>query len=222
MEVESRDSISLKPAELDELAQLLTSIGSPLGDGHLDHQVESFPLVASATLDGELTGFLFGSLERVGGEPCVLWGMGAARRSRQAGSAVRSMIGEFFRRAAISFPDEDVLVAGRVAHPSAYGLFGVLDDVVPRVGYKPTGEERAWGRRLARRFGCEGRYEDQTFRVRADRAPAPVLDTSTVQGGGRAASAVVAKVDHVRGEALITFGWARAEALSDGLGSFGR
>ena len=39
------------------------------------------------------------------------------------------LVAELYRRAAISFPDEDVLVAGRIAHPAAYSLLGVLDDV---------------------------------------------------------------------------------------------
>ncbi len=55
------------------------------------------------------------------------------------------MVGELYRRAAISFPDEDVLVAGRIAHPAAYGLLQGLVDVVPRPNYSPTGEERRVG-----------------------------------------------------------------------------
>ena len=75
---------------------------------------------------------------------------------------------ELYRRAAISFPDEDVLVAGRLAHPAAYTLFGLLDDVCPRPKYSPNGEERAWGRRLARRFGCDARYDDRTLPAQRD------------------------------------------------------
>jgi hypothetical protein len=39
MNVESRDSVSLKPAELDEFGQLLASNGLPLSDEQLDVQV---------------------------------------------------------------------------------------------------------------------------------------------------------------------------------------
>ena len=92
---------------------------------------------------------------------------------------------ELYRRAAISFPDEDVLVAGRIAHPAAYALFSVLDDVCPRPKYSPNGEERAWGRRLARRFGCDARYDDRTFRLTAHGAPELVLDAAAVKGGGK-------------------------------------
>ena len=157
MDVESRDSVSLKPAELDELGQLVSGVGLPLHDEQLDGHVEQFPLVAVAEFEGEIQGFLFGSLERIGGTPCILWGLGGVKRGKSARQSLDGLVAELYRRAAISFPDEDVLVAGRVAHPSAYALFAVLDDVCPRPKYSPNGEERAWGRRLARRFGCETR-----------------------------------------------------------------
>ena len=222
MQVESRDSVSLKPAELDELGQLLFSVGLSGMDGQLESHVEHFPLIVLAGVEEDTHGFLFGSLERVGGTPCILWGLGAARKGRQAGLAVKGMVGELYRRAAISFPDEDVLVAGRIAHPAAYGLLQGLADVVPRPDYAPTGEERAWGRRLARRFGCDGRYDDRAFRVthkgKGKAAPEAVLDASTVKGGGKAASEVLGVVDPMRGEAVIAFGWATADALANGLG----
>jgi hypothetical protein len=218
MQIESRDSVSLKPAELDELGQLLASVGLSGMDHELEAHVETFPLVVVATEDTGHHAFLFGSLERVGGTPCILWGLGAVRRGRQAGTAVKGLVGELYRRAAISFPDEDVLVAGRIGHASAYSLLGALTDVVPRPDYSPTGEERAWGRRLARRFGCEGRYDDRAFRLAATGSPEAVLDASTVKGGGKAATAVVGSVDVTRGEAVIAFGWATADALANGLG----
>jgi hypothetical protein len=218
MQIESRDSVSLKPAELDELGQLLASVGLSGMDHELEAHVESFPLVVLAAEDAGASAFLFGSLERVGGTPCILWGLGAVRRGRQAGATVKGLVGELYRRAAISFPDEDVLVAGRIGHAAAYSLLGGLIDVVPRPDYSPTGEERAWGRRLARRFGCESRYDDRAFKLAATGNPEAVLDASTVKGGGKAATAVVGSVDVTRGEAMIAFGWATADALVNGLG----
>jgi hypothetical protein len=189
-------------------------------DQELEAHVETFPLVVVAAEDTGSYAFLFGSLERVGGTPCILWGLGAVRRGRQAGAAVKGLVGELYRRAAISFPDEDVLVAGRIGHPAAYSLLGGLIDVVPRPDYSPTGEERAWGRRLARRFGCESRYDDRAFKLAATGSPEAVLDASTVKGGGKAATAVVGSVDVTRGEAVIAFGWATADALANGLGHY--
>lgn len=217
MDVESRDSVSLKPAEMDELGQLASSVGLPLQDEQLDRHVEQFPLVAIAADEGELHGFLFGSLERIGGTPCILWGLGIIRRGRQARPSLDGLVAELYRRAAISFPDEDVLVAGRVAQPSAYSLLTVLTDVCPRPRYTPNGEERAWGRRLARRFGCDSRYDDRSFRLSAHHAPELVFDARTVKAGGKVAAELIGEVDPARGEAVIAYGWAMAEALADGL-----
>jgi hypothetical protein len=219
MHVESRDSVSLKPAELDELGQLLSVIGISLGDSELDQQLEQFPLIVQVSVDGERQGFLFGSLERVGGTPCILWGLGAVRRGRNSNAVMKALVGELYRRAAISFPDEDVLVAGQVGHPAAYGLLQPLADVVPRTGYAPTGEERAWGRRLARRFNCDSRYDDRTFRCGPLGKSAAILDASTVKAGGKSATALLEGVDASQGEALVVFGWALADALADGLSS---
>ncbi|MFN8036616.1 MAG: hypothetical protein U0V73_11830 [Acidimicrobiia bacterium] len=217
MNVESRDSVSLKPAELDELGQIVAAVGLAMSDEALDAQVEHFPLIATGSVDDAMHAFLFGSLERIGGTPCILWGLGASRRGRLAGPVMKALVGELYRRAAISFPDEDVLVAGRIAHPSVYSLLTNLTDVVPRPRYTPTGEERAWGRRLARRFGCDGRYDDRAFRVgKAKGAAEPIIDGSTLKGGGKAVVELLGTPDPKRGEAVIAFGWAVAEALADG------
>jgi hypothetical protein len=217
MAVESRDSISLKPAELDEIGLFLQGVGLLLAEEQLDHHVEQFPLVAILAQDNELFGFLFGSLERIGGTPCILWGLGATKKGRTARSTLESLVGELYRRAAISFPDEDVLVAGRIAHPAAYSLFGVLSDVCPRPKYSPNGEERAWGRRLARRFGCDARYDDRSFKVKKAKVSELVLDSRHVKLGGKAAADLVGTLEPAKGEALIAYGWAMAEQLADGL-----
>jgi len=217
MAVESRDSISLKPVELDEIGQFVHSVGLPVAEEQLDQHVEQFPLVAIASADASLSGFLFGSLERIGGTPCILWGLGAIRKGRTARTTLEGLVGELYRRAAISFPDEDVLVAGRIAHPAAYSLFGALSDVCPRPQYSPNGEERAWGRRLARRFGCDARYDDRSFKVKKAKTSEAVLDSRFVKLGGKAAADLVGTLEPAKGEALIAYGWAMAEQLADGL-----
>src|SRR5438309_9264142 len=142
MDVDIRDSASLKPAELDELSQVLRSAGSPLPETTIDDQVERFSRVTMVMDEDEIHGFLFGSLERIGGTPCVLWGLGATTTTvTEPGPVLAAMTTELYRRAAISFPDEDVLVAGRIAHPALYRLFGDLQEPVPRPGYRASGED---------------------------------------------------------------------------------
>ncbi len=221
MNVESRDSVSLKPAELDEFGQLLLATGLPISDEELDRQVESFPLVVLATPRATSRACMLGSLERIGGTPSILWGMGVAAEGQGRGRRrCRSMTGELTRRAAISFPDEDVLVAARLAQPSCYVLLQSYANVVPRPGYTPNGEDRAWGRRLAKRYGIDGHFDDREFKVAVKgRKPpcVPVLDTSPVKAtGGAKIASLVGKLDAHQGQAMIAFGWAVAEELAAG------
>lgn len=212
---ESRDSNTLKPAELDVLGQVLCAAGIGIPDSELERQVEMFPLVVFATKDEEVQAFLFGSLERVGGTPCVLWGLAAARPSRQTGPSLKGLIVELYRRAAISFPDEDVVVGGRFAHPAGYQLLSPLREVVPRPGYKATGEERAWGRRLAKRFGCDSRFDDKTFIVSCNGSPEPRFDPGASKTTPKPdVVELMAKVNPSRGDAMVAFGWAMTEALT--------
>jgi hypothetical protein len=220
MNVDSRDSVSLKPAELDEFSQLLTGNGLPLTDAQLDLQVEAFPLAIVAMLDSEVQGIMLGSLERIGGTPAILWGLGVARKGKHGPAALKAMTGELSRRAAISFPDEDVLVATRLSQPSCYTLLSNYANLVPRPGYVPNGEDRAWGRRLAKRFGLDPHFDDRGFTVAVkSRKPTcvPVLDASAVKAtGGAKIVSLVGELDATRGKAMIAFGWAVAEELAAG------
>ena len=219
MDVDSRDSDTLKPPELDELNQLLAASDLGIEDVEIDRQVESFPLVVTAkSNDDEIEGFLFGSLERVGGTPCILSGLGCAKPGRSAKKVLAAMVEELHRRAAITFPDEDVLVGGRFSQPSAYTLLDGLSDRVPLPGHKPSGEERAWGRRLAKRFGCEARYDDHTFCVAPDKRREPSIDAVTLNGAmPKVAGRLFDELKPPEGAAVIGFGWALAEALASRL-----
>jgi hypothetical protein len=130
------------------------------------------------------------------------------------------MTGELSRRAAISFPDEDVLVATRLSQPSCYTLLASYANLVPRPGYVPNGEDRAWGRRLAKRFGLEPHFDDRGFTIAVkSRKPTcvPILDASAVKAtGGAKVVSLVGELDATRGKAMIAFGWAVAEELAAG------
>jgi hypothetical protein len=223
MDVDIRDSASLKPAELDELSQVLRKAGSPLPDSTIDDQVERFSRVTMVVAEDEVHGFLFGSLERIGGTPCVLWGLGATSAANgDAAPMLEAMTTELFRRAAISFPDEDVLVAGRIANPGLYRLFGGLQEPVPRPGYRASGEDRAWGRRLAKRFGCDSRYDDRAFLSSGDGTPEPKLDIDLGDDPEPEVQELLAPLDADKGDTMIAFGWAPAESLAAVLAQNGR
>jgi hypothetical protein len=171
--------------------------------------------------EDEIHGFLFGSLERIGGTPCVLWGLGTTV-AEQPRPVLEAMTTELFRRAAISFPDEDVLVAGRIAHPALYQLFGTLQEPCPRPGYRASGEDRAWGRRLAKRFGCDANYDDRAFRSAGSGTPEPKLDVLLGDEPEPEVQELLAPVEADKGDTLIAFGWAPAESLAAVLAKNGR
>jgi hypothetical protein len=123
---------------------------------------------------------------------------------------------DLYRRAVLAFPDEDVLVGTRLARASAFRAFAGLEDVVPRPEHRATGEERAWGRRLAKRFGADGQLDDRSFVIKGDGDAAGLLDFDPLESDGEseALAGLFAAVEGKRRDSLVAFGWAMAEALA--------
>jgi len=105
-----------------------------------------------------------------------LIGLATVDRTSRADTVLRAMMGAKYRRALLAFPDEDVLVGTRLLGAEGFRAFAGLTDVVPGCDHKATGEERAWGRRLAKRFGADGRIDDRTFVVSGDGCEAGGFD----------------------------------------------
>jgi hypothetical protein len=129
---------------------------------------------------------------------------------------LRAIVHDQLRRAVLAFPDEDVLVGTRFATVSGYEAFRTLNDIVPRPDYMATGEERAWGRRLAKRFGIDAsRYDERSFIVRGDDSYPEVLDHESLKPEklDPGFEQFFTKVNAKRGDALIAFGWAMADDL---------
>jgi hypothetical protein len=215
--VDTKDCTALSDAELVEMADLCAE--GPLAHevGTLSKQAEAWVLITQARENDKLKGFAFCTLERIGGTPCVLIGLASIRRTSKRDTVLRGIIQDQLRRAVLAFPDEDVLVGARFGEPGGFDAFKTLHDIVPRAGHKATGEERAWGSRLARRYGIEnGAYDQRAFVARGDGGgPAEVFDHTTLHPQGIEAE-VVARFDEVRpekGDSLIAFGWAMEEDL---------
>jgi hypothetical protein len=144
-----------------------------------------------------------------------LVGLATVDRTARAEQALRLLLGDQYRRALLAFPDEDVLVGTRLAAPGAYQAFAGLVDVVPRPDHKASGEERAWGRRLAKRFGAEGRIDDRTFVLAGNGSTTGALDL----GGPKVSppdgvQSLFKGLNLKRGDRLVVFGWAMAEDLA--------
>ena len=89
--------------------------------------------------------------------------------------------------------------------------------MVPGPGHKATGEERAWGRRLAKRFGADGRIDDRTFVVVGDGCESGGFDFISPKGAADEDVCVFfSGVDIRAGGRLVAFGWAMAEDLAGG------
>jgi len=217
IEVETKDCTQLADAELAEMADLCAEGPSRFEAGLLSKQAEAWVLITQVRDAAKLKGFSFSTLERIGGTPCVLIGLASVKRTSKRDSVLKALMQDEYRRAVLAFPDEDVLVGSRFADASGFEAFKVLDDIVPRPGHKTTGEERAWGRRLAKRFGIEnGNYDDRTFIATGDGSYPCVLDHESLKPDSIAADvkAQCGGVDTKRGDSLIAFGWAMAEFLA--------
>jgi hypothetical protein len=215
-EVDTKDCTALSDAELAEMADLCVDGPAHLDIGVISKQVDEWVLISQVRIDGKLWAFGFCTLERIGGTPSLLIGLASVKRGAKRSTALKAMITDQFRRAVLAFPDEDVVIGTRMADAGAFEAYKTLEDVIPRPGYKATGEERAWGRRLAKRFGVEKSYDDRTFTVTGGDNPALGLDYEAL-ASEKINKDVAAQFDHLdvkRGDCLVTFGWAMAEDLA--------
>lgn len=216
LDVTTKDCTALSDAELAEMADLCADGGICYEIGTLSKQVADWVLVTQVREGNLLRGFSFSTLERIGGTPCVLLGLGEVKRTSKRDSVLKAVVADNLRRALMAFPDEDVLVGTRMADAGAFEAFKALVDVIPRPGHKASGEERAWGRRLTKRFGIEAdRYDDQIFTITGDGGEPLVFDHVSLKPEKTDAD-VAAQFDHLdvkRGDCLVAFGWVMAEEL---------
>ena len=219
IDVETKDCTALGDAEFAEMADLCAESASRFEVGLLSKAAESWVLVTLARDGTRLKGFAFSTLERIGGTPSVIIGLASIKRTARRDTVLRSMMTDISRRAVLAFPDEDVLVGTRFASVAGYEAFRTLHDIVPRPEYTATGEERAWGRRLAKRFGIDSaNYAERTFvakGAKGDDAYPAVLDHDSVkpEKNDPAFEQFFQEVDPARGDALVAFGWAMADDL---------
>ncbi len=217
IQIETKDCTTLGDAELAELADLCAEGPIPYEIGILSKQAEAWVLTTQARDNGKLKGFAFSTLERIGGTPCVLVGLASIKRTSKRDTVLRAIVLDQLRRAVLAFPDEDVLYGTRFTTPSGFEAFKALKDVVPRPDHKASGEERAWGRRLAKRFGVDASsYDDRSFRATGTGSHPEVFDHDGLKPEAVPAevAAFFKGMDAKRGDSLVAFGWAMAEDLA--------
>jgi hypothetical protein len=218
LEVTTIDSVALGDAELAELADLCAEAGFPHEVGTLSKLRDNpdWVLVSRVREGNHLRGFSVSSLVRLGGTPSIVYALAVVKRSSRRDAILKSIITENFRRALAAFPDEDILVGARFSDPGATEAFKAVVDIVPRPGHKASGEERAWGKRLARRYEVSASaYDEVSFTVTGDGSLPMVVDHETSKPASIPAD-IAAQFDHLdadRGDHLILCGWVMAEDL---------
>jgi hypothetical protein len=219
IDVGTKDCTALSDAELAEMADICTDGPAGFDIGLLSKQRDVWVLITQGYEGGALVGFSFCTLERIGGTPCLLWGLASTKRTADREATLRAVTADQFRRAVLAFPDEDVLIGTRFIEPGAFVAFDGLEDICPRPGHKASGEERAWSRRLAKRFGAEGRINDRSFVVEGDGNAVGVFDYSPEKEDASDELAdFFAPLDSTRRDVLIAFGWGMAEDLASRYG----
>jgi hypothetical protein len=136
------------------------------------------------------------------------------KRTTKRDSILKGLMGEAYHRALMAFPDEDVVVGSRFISPDGVEAIKSLTEMIPRTGHKAVGEERAWGKRLARRFGVDSTYDEQSFVV-ASGGQSGFLDFESSKPEKISADIVslFKSVNAKKGGVLIVHGWTMAESL---------
>ncbi len=208
--VKTKDASALMDTDLDELA----SMGGSFGIGAISKAKEDWVLFASARLENKLHGFMFSTLERIGGTPCVLLGMLSVKKTSKRDQILKGLMAEAYHRALMAFPDEDVVVGSRFVDSDALEAFKSLTEMIPRPDHRAVGEERAWGRRLARRFGCESTYDEQSFVIKSN-GQSGFMDYESLKPGKAPAeiNAMFKTVSAKKAGVLVVHGWTMTENL---------
>ncbi|HSM66992.1 MAG TPA: hypothetical protein VK860_11850 [Ilumatobacteraceae bacterium] len=209
LDVTTNDASALTDSDLDELASMEDAFSA----GQLSKAKEDWVLITTARLGDTLHGFTFSTLERIGGTPCVLIGLMSVRRSSKRDQVLRGLIGEAYHRALMAFPDEDVVVGCRFVNADGLEAFKDLRDVTPSPGSQAVGEERAWGRRLAKRFGVDAKYDAKSFIAASGSDGYLDHESSKPEKLDPAVVEMFEAVPVAKGGAMVVYGWTMAEDL---------
>ena len=215
-EVETKDCTAVTDAELGELEALSSESPNAFSMGILSKQTEEWVLLTTARENGKLRGFVFSTLERIGGTPAVIMGLGAIIRNNKRNTTLRALMGEMYHRALMAFPDEDVVFGTTIIDASGFEIFKDLSDELPRPDHKVSGEERAWGRRFAKRLGFSTlSYDDRNFIALGDGSRSCIFDHESLKPEKISLDVqqIFNNVDSGKGDAVVAFAWAMAEKL---------
>ena len=217
IDVDTKDCTAISDADLEEMADICVEGPNPFSVGFLSKQTEAWVLLTAASDGSRLNAFSFCTLERIGGTPSVIIGASSVARTSKRDTALRAMVLDQMRRAVLAFPDEDVLVGTRVQSPAGFEVFRSVGELIPRPEHRANGEERAWGKRLAKRFDITpGAYDDRTFVAVGDGSQQAVFDHDSLKPEKLPVdfNGLFGGIESERGDSLVAHGWAMAEDLA--------
>lgn len=210
IEVRTTDCTALSDSDFAAMADLAAvSVGWEAG--LLSKQAEEWVLACQAFEKDALRGFMLTTLERIGGTPALVVGVASVGRTRQRAVVLKALMHECYHKALMAFPDEDVIVATRLASPGPLEALCELEDVRPWPDTRANGEERAWGRRLSKRFGAVT-FDDRSMVASSD-GDHLMFDHETLKKVDGAEILDCCAVED--GEYIIGWGWALAEFLEE-------
>ncbi len=215
-EVETKDCTAVTDAELGELEAVSADSFSAFSMGLLSKQTEEWVLLTTARENDKLRGYVFYTLERIGGTPAVVMGLASVERNNKRSTVLRSLMSEIYHRALMAFPDEDVVFGTQIINPGAFEVFRDLEQELPRSGHKVSGEERAWGKRFAKRLGVSSlAYEDRAFTAIGDGSTPRIFDYESMKEDkvNKDVQQLFTAVQVENGDTLIALAWAMAERL---------
>src|ERR1700757_2191590 len=102
IDVETKDCTALSDSELAEMADICADGPAGYDVGLISKQPEEWVLITQARENGKLHGFSFCTLERIGGTPCILWGLASVRRTAKRDQVLRAITADQFRRAVLA------------------------------------------------------------------------------------------------------------------------
>ena len=215
-EVETKDCTAVTDAELGELESLFADSPNAVSMGVLSKQAEEWVLLTTARESGKLRGYIFCTLERIGGTPAVIMGLGAVMRDNKRNAVLKALMNELYHRALMAFPDEDVIFGTTILDPSGFEVFKDLADELPKPAYRPSGEERAWGRRFAKRLGfSQLGFDDKKFIAVGSGSKPCVFDHESLKPEkiDKGLYGLFSDLDQESGDAMVAVAWAMAEKL---------
>ena len=203
-------------SDLAEMAELTSDAKFGFSAGFLSKQAESWILLTRVREKGNLKGFSFHTLDRIGGTPCIIMGATYIEAIPKRSSIQKQIVTEQLKKALMAFPDEDVLVGARLIDFSGLELLDGFVDLNPHPSHKSNGEERAWGRRLAGKYGVgSADYDPSTSIVKGNGDLVPVVLHQSLKQDKLDGSMkkLFKNLNQDKLDSLIVHGWAKANYL---------